>query len=73
MNSPPDASSNGTAMQAKVLYDYDAADMKELSLCADEVKQSYFSLFIDSALSFTFTFICKNYQKGAVVIVTNIL
>jgi len=40
-NSPADvsAAANGTSagMKAKVLYDYDAADMKELSLCADEV------------------------------------
>ncbi len=28
---------NSTGRQAKVLYDYDAADMSELSLKADEV------------------------------------
>ena len=36
-NSTSSPSNESSGRQAKVLYDYDAADMKELSLIADEV------------------------------------
>ncbi|KAK2189116.1 hypothetical protein NP493_115g11002 [Ridgeia piscesae] len=38
---PNSTSNESPGRQAKVLYDYDAADMKELSLIADEVVTFY--------------------------------
>ena len=38
---PNSTTNESPGRQAKVLYDYDAADMKELSLIADEVRQHF--------------------------------